>query len=88
MTGRVCDLRKVSTSAKRNSFQAKITQTKKLATKPGLAIGKAIFQNTEKRLHPSTNALFSISNGTARKASRIIHTASGRLKRVYARARA
>ena len=82
MTGSVCERRKVSTRANRNSFQAKMRQMMKLATMPGAASGSATFQNTERRLQPSTSALSSISTGTARKASRMIHTASGRLKSV------
>ena len=50
------------------------------ATRPGVDSGSAIFRNACQREQPSIIALSSISFGNDAKKSRVIHTASGRLK--------
>ena len=68
--------------ANRNSFQAKMKHSKKVAVKLGSVIGMIILKNICAREAPSTMAASSIDIGICDKKLRITHTAIGRLNEV------
>src|SRR6478735_2630838 len=70
-------------TAKKNSFQAKITQISAVAAMPGDTSGRITSRTDRHRLAPSRLAASSSSPGTSRKNERIIHTAIGRFIDVY-----
>ena len=77
-TGIVWALTAVRFTAKKNSFQAKITQISAVAAMPGETSGRITSRTDRHRLAPSRLAASSSSPGTSRKNDRIIQTAIGR----------
>jgi hypothetical protein len=67
---------------KRNSFQAKMKHSKKVAVKLGSVMGMIILKNIWVREAPSTMAASSMEWGTCDKKLRITHTAMGKLNEV------
>ena len=82
-TGIVCALTAVMFTAKKNSFQEKITQMSAVAAIPGEMRGRMTSRTAVHRLAPSILAASNSSPGTSRKKERIIHTAIGRFIAVY-----
>src|SRR5918999_4182035 len=82
-TGTVCSRTAVSVTARKNSFQAKITQIRAVAAMPGAIIGSITLVDSCHRLAPSTRDASSTSVGTSLMNERSIQTAIGRLIDVY-----
>ena len=66
-------------TARKNSFQAKITQISAVAAMPGAIIGNRTLVASCHRLAPSTRDASSTSVGTSLMNERSIQTAIGRL---------
>src|SRR4051794_28198812 len=73
----------VRLTARKNSFQAKITQISAVAAMPGETSGRITSRTDRHRLAPSRLAASRSSPGTSRKKDRIIQTAIGRVIDVY-----
>src|SRR5262249_49615946 len=82
-TGMVWACTAVRFTAKKKSFQAKITQISAVAAIPGDTSGKMTSRTARQVLAPSRLAASSNSPGTSRKNDRIIHTATGRFIELY-----
>jgi hypothetical protein len=77
-TGMVCAFTAVRFTARKNSFQAKMTQISAVAAMPGETSGRITSRTERHKLAPSRLAASSSSPGTSRKNERIIQTAIGR----------
>src|ERR1700754_4081383 len=82
-TGTVCARTAVSVTARKNSFQEKITQISAVAATPGAIIGSSTARASPHSDAPSTRAASSTSVGTSLMNERSIQTAIGRLIDVY-----
>ena len=82
MTGTVAASTAVRFRAKKNSFQAKITQIRAVEAMPGATMGIRIVRSVVISEAPSISAASRTSRGTSWKNERIIHTAIGRFMAV------
>ena len=81
-TGMVCALALERKSARRYSFQARISTSRKVATRPERTSGSAMVKKTRNFEAPSSSALSSRSIGMPAKKSRVSQTTIGRLTAV------
>src|SRR4029453_9856136 len=82
-TGTVAARDEVRLTAKKNSFQAKITQMSAVAAIPGATSGSTTRTSSWRTFAPSMRAASMIAGGTSRKNERSIHTAIGMFIAVY-----
>src|SRR2546421_10221847 len=78
MVGKVGELVKVSVTAKKKSFQAKMMARSAAAVNPGAAIGTTILTIVWNVVQPSSQAPSNTSFGSSRKYERAIQIIRGR----------